>query len=61
MEVDNREQDGKTRKNDEIHGINTVNRFRKSAIVHDFVHEEQLTVLISLLLPIAKLGNNDYI
>ena len=51
----------KSRKNDEIHGKWSVNRMYRSVSVHDFVHEHRHTVLIFLLLPIAKLGNNDYI
>ncbi len=57
----NREQTDKSRKNGELHAICIVNKICDSAYVHDFVHENPHIALISLLLPVVKLGENDYI
>ena len=57
----NREQTDKSRKNGELHAICIVNKICDSAYVHDFVHESPHIALISLLLPVVKLGENDYI
>lgn len=57
----NREQTYKSRNNDELHGICIVNKVCDNAGVHDSVHENLHTALISLFLPVVKLGKNDYI
>lgn len=57
----NREQVGRTVKYDEIAEQLIVNKIRKILPVHGSVHRICDTALISLLLPVVKLGENDYI